>query len=53
MMGWQWHQVNHIQVIYTSLQTDNHANTSSQVFMGGMLFLLPNQQHQSTEALIA
>jgi len=24
---WQWHQLDHMQV-YTSLQTDNHANTS-------------------------
>jgi len=27
MMGWQWHQLYHMQVICTSLQTDNHANT--------------------------
>ena len=27
MMGWQWHY--HMQIICTSLQTDNHANTSS------------------------
>jgi len=25
----QWHQLDHMQTIYTSLQTDNHANTSS------------------------
>ena len=29
MMGWQWHQLDHMQVIYTMLQTDNHASTSS------------------------
>jgi len=28
MMGWQWHQLDHMQIIYTSLQTDNHASTS-------------------------
>jgi len=28
MMGWQWHQLDHIQIICTLLQTDNHANTS-------------------------
>jgi len=33
----------------TSLQTDNHASTSSLFFTGQMLFLLPNQQRQSTE----
>jgi len=24
MMGWQWHQLDHMQLICTSLQTDNH-----------------------------
>ena len=28
MTGWQWHQLNHMQIICTSLQTDNHASTS-------------------------
>jgi len=28
MMGWQWHQLNHMQIICTLLQTDNHASTS-------------------------
>jgi len=28
MMGWQWHQLDHMQIICTSLQTDNHAITS-------------------------
>jgi len=23
MMGWQWHQLDHMQIICTSLQTDN------------------------------
>jgi len=27
-MGWQWHQLDHMQVNCTSLQTDNHVNTS-------------------------
>jgi len=29
MMGWQWHQLDHMQIICTSLQTDNHASISS------------------------
>jgi len=37
-----------MQTISTSLQTDNHANTSS-IFADQMLFLVPNQQCQSTE----
>jgi len=28
MMGWQWHQLDHMQIISTLLQTDNHNNTS-------------------------
>jgi len=24
MMGWQWHQMDHMQIICTLLQTDNH-----------------------------
>jgi len=28
MMGWQWHQLDHVQIIWTSLQTDNHSSTS-------------------------
>ena len=46
---WQWHQLGYMQVC-TSLQTDSHASTSPQFFTGQMLFLPPNQQHQSTEA---
>jgi len=32
MTGWQWHQLDHTQIICTSLQTDNHASTSSLCF---------------------
>jgi len=28
MMRWQWHQLDYLQIICTSLQTDNHASTS-------------------------
>jgi len=45
---WQWLQLGHMQVC-TSLQTDNHANTSLLSFTGWMPFLPPNQQRQSTE----
>ena len=27
MTGWQWHQLDHMQIIYTSLLTDNHTST--------------------------
>jgi len=29
MMGWQWHQLDHMQIICTLLQTDNHTSTFS------------------------
>jgi len=28
MTGWQWHQLDHMQIICHSLQTDNHTSTS-------------------------
>jgi len=50
MMGWQWHQLYHMQIICTSFQTDNHASISPlSFFTGRMHFLPPNQQRQSTE----
>ena len=48
----QWHQLDHMHIIiYTSIQTDNHASISliTQFYTGQMLFLLPNQQCQSTD----
>jgi len=39
-----------MQTICTSLQTDNHINNLiTQIFTGQMLFLMPNQQRQSTK----
>ena len=32
--GWQWHQLDHMQTICTSLQRDNHTSTSSLNFYG-------------------
>jgi len=29
IMGWQWHQLDQVQIICTSLQTDNNASTLS------------------------
>ena len=50
MMGWQWHQLNHMQIICTSLQSrqiTTPAPHHSIFFTGRMPFLLPNQQRQS------
>jgi len=53
IMEWQWHQLDHMQIICTSLQPDNHAcqHLITQFFTGWMLFLMPNQQHQIAKAL--
>jgi len=41
---WQWHQLDHMQIICISFQTDNHTNTSAlNFFTGRMLFLMLNQ----------
>jgi len=45
----QLHQLDYIQIICTSLQTDNNTSTSPVNFTGRMLFMAPNQQCQSTE----
>jgi len=49
MIGWQWHRLDHMQIICISLQTDNHASTHHSVFTSRKPFLLLNQQRQSTE----
>jgi len=50
--GWQWHQLDHMQTICTSLQTDNHTNTSSlNFYRPDALFLMPIQHCQSTEGI--
>jgi len=43
-MEWQWNQLDHMEISCTSLQTDNHASTSSLNFCrpDEMLFLIPN-----------
>jgi len=47
-MGWQWHQLDHMQIICTSFQTHYHASTST-LNTDLMFLLVPNQQCQSTE----
>jgi len=32
-MGWEWHQLDRMQIICILLQTDNHANISSLSFV--------------------
>jgi len=45
--GMQWHQMDDMQTICTSLQIDNRTNTSSLTFYWPDA--LPDQQCQSTE----
>ena len=47
MMGWQWHQLNHMQAICTSLQKITTPAPQQSDFYGPDA--LPNQQRQSTE----
>jgi len=48
MMGWQWHQLDHIHLHLGP--TDNHASTSPLSFYRlDALLGPPNQQRQSTE----
>ena len=51
MIGWQWHQLDHMLIICTSLQRDNHASTSSLNFLrAGCSFGRPTVlKNQSTE----
>jgi len=30
--GWQWHQLDQMQIVCTSLQTDNYTSTSSNFY---------------------
>jgi len=47
MMEWQWHHLDHMQIICTSLQTDNHASTSPFSFY--RLDALPATQPTATK----
>jgi len=48
----RWHQLDHMQIICTSLQTDNHASTSPLSFYGPDARNAANKQRQSTEGPI-
>jgi len=46
VLGWQWHPLDHMQTTCTSLQTDNHANTSS------VNFYRPNALHDAQPTVL-
>jgi len=47
MMGWQWHQLDYMQIIWPCSRHNTQAPHRS-IFTGQMLFLMPNQQRQSS-----
>jgi len=51
-MGWQWHQLDHMQIICTLIQTDNHASISSLDFrQAGCSFWCPTKSVKTLKAL--
>jgi len=49
MTGQQWRQLDHMQIICTSLETDNHASTSSVNFLQAGCFSWHPTNSVSTE----
>jgi len=49
MMAWHWQQLDHLQIICTSLQTDNHASVASLNFYKADALPDINRQHHNTE----
>jgi len=50
MVRWQWHPLNHMQVICTSFQTDNHASTSQLSFLQVCPFCHPTNSLKALKA---
>jgi len=48
---WQWHQLDDMQTICTSLQTDNHTNTSSLNFYRPDALRRPTNSVKAQEAI--
>ena len=52
MTGWQWHQLNHMQIICTSIQTYNHASISSLSFLQARCsFWCPTNSDKALKAI--
>jgi len=52
MMGWQWHQLDHMRIFAPRSRQITTPVPHHSVFTGRMPFLPPNQQRQSTEGVI-
>jgi len=48
VLGWQWHQLDHMQTICTFVQITT-ATPHHSIFTGRLLFRMPKQHYQSTE----
>jgi len=51
VLGWQWHQLDHMQTVGTLLQTDNSASTRHSIFTDQILFLISWCPTNSVKAL--
>jgi len=51
MIGWLWHQLDHMQIIRTLLQTDKHTSTSPVSFYRPDAVPAANQQRDVTEGI--
>ena len=51
VLGWQWHQLDHMQTICTLLQTDNHTNTSSLFLQAGWSNWCPTNSVKALKAM--
>jgi len=49
MTGYQWHQLERMQIMCISLHTITTPAPHHSIFTGQMLFLMSNQKCQSTE----
>jgi len=52
MIGWQWHQLDHMQIIYTTLHTDNHTvYLTTQFLQAGCPSCSPTNSVKALKAL--
>jgi len=52
VLGWQWHQLDHMQTICILLQTDSHTTPHHSIFTGRMPFLMLNQSVKALKATV-
>jgi len=50
VLGWQWHQLDHMQTICILLQTDNHTTPHHSMFTGRMPFVMLNKSVTALKA---